>query len=99
VGFTTDREFTYTFLLRTGVTLPRRFIRLYYASLGFDDAVHGADFDALGRIKVAFTFDTGRCVNDVNVAVGDGIGGALGKAGAAGNAVFIDFHSHGRCSP
>jgi hypothetical protein len=31
------------------------------------------------------------------IAFGDGVGGALGQACAAGDAVFIDFHGHGFC--
>jgi hypothetical protein len=81
------------------VTLPRRFIRLFGRMLCFDDAVHRADFNTLGRIEVTFALDTGDGVNHVDVTIGDGIGGAFRKAGAAGNAVFEDFHSHGIVSP
>jgi hypothetical protein len=78
---------------------PEGYIRLCWKSLRFDDAVYRANFDALGGIKVTYAFDTGSRVNDVDVAVGDGIGGALGKAGATGNTIFSDFQSHFIYSP
>jgi hypothetical protein len=48
---------------------------------------------------VTFAFDTGGLVNDVQsaIAFGDGVGGALGQASAAGDAIFVDFHGHGCC--
>ena len=88
VGFTTDREFT-----ACSVTLPRRFRYLVVCiitCLCFDDTVYGANFNALGGIKVTFAFDTGSCVNDIQsaIAFGDGIGGTFGQACAAGDAFF-----------
>jgi len=58
--------------------------------LCFDDAIYGANFNALGGIKVTFAFDTGSCVNDIQsaIAFGDGIGGTFGQACAAGDAFF-----------
>ena len=58
--------------------------------LCFDDAVYGANFNALGGIKVTFAFDTGSRVNDVQgaIAFGDGVGGTFGQACAAGDAFF-----------
>jgi len=67
--------------------------------LRFDDAVHRADFNALGRVEVTHTFNTGVRVNDIDVTVGDGIGGALGKTSAAGDTIFIDLKSHVTFSP
>jgi len=70
---------------------------LYYNVLCFDDAVYRANFNALGRIEVTDALDTGSLVNDVQgaIAFGDGVGGALGQACAAGNTIFVDFHGHG----
>jgi hypothetical protein len=88
--------------LRAGVTLPRRFkysIVSIITYLCFDDAIYGANFNALGGIKVTFTFDTGSFVNDVQgaIAFGDGVGGAFRQASAAGNTFFENFHGHGCC--
>ena len=102
VGFTTDREFTCT-ILRTGVTLPRRFRYsiVIYKVLRFDDAIYRTNFNALGGIKVTFTFNAGGCINNIHgaVAFGDGVGGTFGQACAASNTIFSDFHSHGIYSP
>jgi hypothetical protein len=49
---------------------------------------------------VAFAFDTGRLVDDIqnSIAFADRFGGAFGDASAAGDAVFKNFHGHGRDS-
>lgn len=70
----------------------------YTKLLRFDDALDRADRDALGRIVVTNALHAGGCVDDVDIAFGDGIGGAFGDARAAGDAVFIDFHCHGKHS-
>jgi hypothetical protein len=46
---------------------------------------------------MTFAFDTGSLVDDIQgaIAFGDGVGGAFGQAGAAGDAIFVDFHGHG----
>lgn len=64
--------------------------------LCFDDAINRADGNALRRIVMAFAFDTGGLVNDVQntVAFGDGFGGAIGQACAAGDAIVLNFHGH-----
>lgn len=62
--------------------------------LRLDDAVYWADGDALGRIKVADALHAGFSVNDIDVAFADRVGGAFRQAGAAGNAVILNFHSH-----
>jgi hypothetical protein len=67
--------------------------------LCFDDAIYRANFNALGGIKVTFTFDTGGLINYIKgaIAFGNGVGGAFGQASAAGNTFFENFHGHGCC--
>lgn len=63
---------------------------------GFDDAVHRADRDALWRVEVTFTFDTGSLINNIQnaIALTDRFSRAFGDACTTGNAFFIDFHGH-----
>jgi len=71
---------------------------VYVRLLRLDDALDRADRGALRRIVMTDAFDAGGGVNDVDVAFADGIGGTLGQARAAGDAVFVDFHCHGKFS-
>ena len=68
--------------------------------LGFDDAVYRADGNALGRIEVAFAFNTGGLVDHIQGAVtfGEGFGWAIGNARTASDAIILDFHCHGSFS-
>lgn len=64
--------------------------------LCLDDAVHRADIFATGGSVVSDAFHTSRGVNDVDsITFGDGFCGAVRQAGAAGNAIVLNFHSHG----
>jgi hypothetical protein len=63
--------------------------------LSLDDALNGANFDALGGIEVTDAFHAGGGVNYVNVAFADGLGGAFRQTSAASDAIFLNFHSHG----
>ena len=91
VGFTTDRELH---------PAPKAYFvaENYTKLLRFDDALDRADRDTLRRIVVTNALHAGGRVDDVDIAFGDGIGGALGHARAAGDAFFIDFHCHGKHS-
>jgi hypothetical protein len=62
--------------------------------LSFDDAVHRANIFAARSIVVSDAFDTSCGVNDVDVTFGDGFGRAFWQAGATGNAIVLNFHSH-----
>ena len=68
--------------------------------LGFDDALYRANGNALGGIVVTDTFNAGCLIDDIQsaVAFGDGFGGAIGQACAAGDAIFCDLHGHGSFS-
>jgi hypothetical protein len=97
VGYTTDREFMA--LQAPWHPAPKVLylvVRIISQS-GFDDAIHRADSDALGRIVVTDTFDAGCLVDDVGDAVAftDGFGGTFGDACTTGDAFFKDFHGHG----
>jgi hypothetical protein len=64
--------------------------------LCFDDTIYWANCNALGRIVVTFTFDTGRLIDDIGdtVTFSDGFGWAVGYACTAGDAIFSDLHGH-----
>jgi len=83
-------------------TLPRRFLFdcCDYISVRFDDAIDRADADAPGGIRVTLAFDTGSLVNDIGdaIAFANGFGRAFGYARATGDAIFGNFHCHGRYS-
>jgi len=65
--------------------------------LRLDDALHRADRDTLGRIGMAFAFNAGFLVDDIQnaIAFADGFGGTFRYARATGDAIFINFHGHG----
>jgi hypothetical protein len=62
--------------------------------LRFDDAIHRADILAAGGIIVANALDTGVGIDHIDIALGDGLGGAFGEAGTTSDAVFQNFHCH-----
>ena len=107
VGYTTDREFTYTTCC-ANVTLPRRFYlvveiipyRALRISVRFDNAIDGADSHALGGIVMALAFDTGGLIDHIEdaVAFADGFSRAFRYARATGDAIFSNFHCHSRYS-
>jgi hypothetical protein len=73
---------------------------LIITHLCFYDALNRADRHTLRLVEMTFALDTGICVDDVNgVAFCDGFGWAFWQAGAARNAIFVDFHCHGKNSP
>ena len=60
------------------------------------DAIDWADIFAAGGVEVPYAFHTGGCIDDVDgIAFCDRFGWAFGQAGAAGNAIILNFHSHG----
>jgi hypothetical protein len=60
------------------------------------DAVHRADFHALGSIEMSNTFDTGGGIDHKDiVAFGDRLGRAFRFAGTACNTGFVNGKSHG----
>ncbi len=62
---------------------------------GLYDAINGADIFAARIIIVANAFNTSGGIDHIDgIAFGDGLGWAFGQAGAARNAIFLDFHSH-----
>jgi hypothetical protein len=71
-----------------------------YISVRFDDAIDGADADTLGRIVMPLAFHAGGLIDHVGdaIAFADRLGGALRYARATGDAVFSNFHGHGRYS-
>ena len=73
---------------------------LIISQLRFDDALDGANADALGGIVVSDTFDTGSLVDHIGdaIAFADGFGRAFRYARATGDAVFLNFHGHGSFS-
>ena len=65
--------------------------------LRLNDAIHRANILAAGSIVVTDTFHTSGGVDDVNgITFGDGFGRAFRKAGSAGNAIILNFHSHSK---
>ena len=106
MGCTTDRELhpapkVCIWLLEIIQHKPGFLENLVYVPLlRLDDALDRADRGALRRIVMTDAFDAGGRVNHVEhaVAFADGIGGTLGQARAAGDAVFVDFHCHEKFS-
>ena len=68
--------------------------------LRFDDAIDRADTHALGGVMVPDAFDTCGLIDDIQnpIAFADGFGRAFRYARATGDAVFLNFHSHGSFS-
>jgi hypothetical protein len=75
-------------------------LRVFYVSVRFNDAIDGADADALGGIEMALAFHTGGLIDHIGdaIAFADGLSRAFGYASATGDAVFSNFHCHGRYS-
>jgi hypothetical protein len=73
---------------------------LIISQLRFDDALDGANADALGGIVVTNTFNAGCLVDHIGdaIAFADGFGRAFGYASATGDAIFKNFHGHGSFS-
>jgi hypothetical protein len=100
VGCTTDREFI------TPEAPCHPAPKVYYligaiiSRLRFDDAIDRADAHALWGVIVPNAFDTGGLVDDVQdpIAFTDGFGRAFRYACTTGDAVFLNFHGHGRFS-
>jgi hypothetical protein len=71
---------------------------VFYSSVRFYDAIDRADTDALGRISMTLALDTGGLIDHIGdaIAFADGLGGAFRYASAAGDAIFGNFHCHGR---
>jgi len=69
--------------------------------LRFNDAIYRTDGNALGRIVMAFAFDAGCLVDNIQnaIAFADGFGGTFRYACAAGDAIFSDLHGHGFFTP
>ena len=65
--------------------------------LCLDYAVNWANNYALGLIEMAFALNAGGWVNNIQdaVALGDGFSRTFGKACAASDAIFFNFHCHG----
>ncbi len=69
------------------------------SALGFEDALDGANRGALRRVMVPHALYTGFGVDHIDrVTLADGLGGALGHACTARDALLGDFHGHGRIS-
>jgi hypothetical protein len=105
VGYTTDRELhpapkVFIWLSRLYPAGHNLCPRVFYASVRFNDAIDRADTDALGGIEVTFTFHAGGLIDDVQNAIAftDGLSRAFGYTCATGDAVFKNFHCHGRYS-
>jgi hypothetical protein len=65
--------------------------------LRLNDAIHRAYILAARGIVVTDTFHTSGSVDDVDgITFGDGFGRAFRKTGSAGNAIILNFHSHGK---
>jgi hypothetical protein len=62
--------------------------------LCFDDAIDRANIFAAGGVVVTDALNASIGVDDVDVAFADGFGGAFRQAGAARNAIVLNFHSH-----
>jgi hypothetical protein len=62
--------------------------------LCLNDAIDRANIFAARGIVVSDAFHAGGRVNNVDVTFGDGFGWAFRQAGAAGNTIILNFHSH-----
>jgi hypothetical protein len=63
--------------------------------LRFDNAIYRADIHTFRGIKVTDALHASGSIDDIDVTIGNRIGGAFWQASAASNAIVLNFHSHG----
>jgi hypothetical protein len=75
-------------------------LQVFYISVCFDDAINRANADALGGIVMSLALNAGSLINDIGdaIAFANRFGRAIGYTRATRDAIFGNFHGHGRYS-